>query len=109
MNFKEMVANDNLTVFINPEEFGEPKNIDGETLMVVVDYDLINERPHLYAEGTYLSKVTFFVHEADLGYVPAEGQEMRFGDVGKRGYPYLVTNVASNMGILEITIEANET
>jgi len=116
MNFKDIVAKDNVAVFINPDEFGEPKVINGAEYQVVIDHDLINERLRLYtsggnntaAEGVFLSTVIFFIRESDLGYVPVEGETMRFGNPGERGYPYLVTKVSSAMGILEITIEANQ-
>ena len=37
MNFKELVAQDTKKVFINPEEFGEEHEIDGKTVMVIID------------------------------------------------------------------------
>lgn len=112
--FKDAVAQE-ISVFLNFDEFGEYRLIDGQEVLIVEDRDLINERPRLAssagnlmaAEGVYLSIITFFVRQDDLGYVPEEGQEMRFGEVGKRGYPYLVTSVSEAMGILEVTIEAN--
>lgn len=117
MNFKELVAQDNVTVFINFDEFGEMRSIDGEELCIVEDKDLINERPRvhsssgqdMFAEGVFRSIITFFVRLEDLGYMPEEGQDMRYGEVGKREYPYFVTNVSEAMGILEVTIEANRT
>lgn len=112
--FKELVQQDNRTIFLNPEEFGEEKSIDGDAVMVVVDSDLINERPRLvspgediYANGVFNSTITFFVRKEDMGYVPEEGQPIRFGEVGQNDYPYFVTNVSESMGIYEITIEAN--
>jgi hypothetical protein len=102
MNFKDFVAKDNAVVFINPDEFGEPHMIDDNEYQVVIDYDLINERPHLYAEGTYQSKIIFFIRESDLGYRPVEGQDMRFD-----GKIYLVAHVAHDMGILSITLDGN--
>lgn len=106
MNFKELVQHDNTNVFINFDEFGELKDIDGEDVLIVVDGDLINERPQApsYEDGTYQNKLTFFVREEELGYVPEQYQNMKI-----ENYPYIVANVAKNMGILEVTIEANQT
>lgn len=116
MNFKELVQQDNRTTFLNPDEFGEEKIIDGNVVIVVVDNDLTNERPRLvsagediYANGVFRSTITFFVRKEELGYVPEEGQPIRFGEVGQSDYPYFVSNVSESMGILEITIEANRT
>ncbi|MFD0710631.1 hypothetical protein [Paenibacillus sp. GCM10027626] len=116
MKFKDHVAQDNLKVFINMDEFGEPKFIDGEKYDVVIDYDLINERDRLYtvgragtdAAGVFQSAITFFIREADLGFIPDEGQPLFWGDSAHKSYPYIVAKVSSAMGILEITIEANE-
>lgn len=112
--FKDMIAKDNLNVFINFNEFGEEKSIDGDAVLVVVDSDLINERPRLvspgediYANGVFRSTITFFVQKEELGYVPEEGQPIKFGEVGQSDYPYFVSNVSESMGILEITIDAN--
>ncbi|BFH15919.1 hypothetical protein WJ0W_003279 [Paenibacillus melissococcoides] len=113
--FKDAVAHDIASVFLNFDEFGEYRSIGGQKILIVEDRDLISERPGLSsaigknvtAEGVYLSVVTFFVRMDDLGYVPVEGQDMRYGEVGKREYPYFVTNVSEAMGILEVTIEAN--
>ncbi|RXZ84588.1 hypothetical protein EBB07_00800 [Paenibacillaceae bacterium] len=114
--FKQQVEQDNLAVFINFDEFGEEKSIRGRKVLVVIDNDLINERQRLSTSGTtntnpegvYLSTVTFFVRQRDLGYVPVEGEQMLFGDLGERGYPYIVDKVAVNMGVIEVTIEGNQ-
>ncbi|MBJ6362103.1 hypothetical protein ACFOQM_12455 [Paenibacillus sp. GCM10012307] len=116
MSFKDWIAQDNLRVFINPDEFGEPKMIDGVELSVVIDNDLINERNSLSAygmnnvtaEGVYLSTITFFVRQSDLGYVPKEGERMQYGDVDKKGYSYMIAKVSGADGILEITLEGNQ-
>lgn len=111
MNFKEQLEHDNSAIFINSEEFGEKHSIDGELLTVVIDNDLIHERPALstsgvdfYAEGVYLSTITFFVEKYKLGYIPVENQQMRFDD-----YPCIVKRVSESFGMLEITLDANRT
>lgn len=113
--FKDLIQKDNQTIFLNPDEFGEEKSIDGDAVMVVVDSDLTNERPRLvsagediYANGIFKSTITFFVRKEVLGYVPEEGQLMKFGEVGGREYQYIVSSVSEAMGIIEVTIEANK-
>lgn len=107
MNLKEAIQKDNQAVFLNPDEFGELKNIDGVELMVVIDNDIINERSRFYLAneslGVFRSTITFFIRKDDLGYTPVENQLMDFDDK-----PYILSNVFENLGIFEITIEANE-
>jgi len=116
MAFKEQVAQDVESVFINIDEFGVPMYIDGEVYDVVVDSDLSNERERLYTVGragtnpigVYQSTIIIFIREKDLGYVPEEGRHVYFGDSEENSYPYVVSKVSSAAGILEITIEGNK-
>lgn len=102
MSFKDRVSDD-LSVFLNLDEFAEHHDIDGESVPIVLDSDLINRRPHLYAEGTYQNRVVFFVRETDLGYRPVEGQVMSLD-----GQPYLIVQVGEDMGLLSVTLEGNQ-
>lgn len=101
-SFKDQVQND-LVVFINPDEFGESHNIDGVEIDIVPDEDTVNERKYGHAEGTYLSKRGFFVRKEVLGYRPVERQGLTFD-----GDYFTVASVSENAGILRIEIEANE-
>lgn len=104
MNFKAQVQLDNLTTFLNPNEFGEEHDIDGVMITVVMDQELINKRSQVMAEGTYISRLVLFVRLVDLGYMPVEGQMMRVDNS-----PYLVVQVGHDMGILSVTLEGNQT
>ena len=37
MNFKELVAQDNKRIFLNPDEFGEEHKIDGKEMLIIID------------------------------------------------------------------------
>ena len=100
--FKDIVAKDIRSVFIQDEEFAEDHDIDNVTLSVVVDYDVINDQPIVHSEGTYLQRFTFFVCESELGYVPVEQQLMTFD-----GRQCIVVRVSSDMGLLGVTLEGN--
>ena len=110
MSFKDFAAADIRGTFINLEEFGEKHNIDGDDLTVVVDNDIINDRPRLFApgsedqmvEGVFRNKITFFVAAAELGYRPVENELMRFD-----GKPCIVRSVNDSAGVYEVTLEAN--
>ncbi|TVX93043.1 hypothetical protein [Paenibacillus agilis] len=108
--FKNIVAAD-MAVFINPDEFGEPHNIDGKIYTVVVDNEIIHERPSLStsgsndfdAHGVYLTNITFFIKEIDLGYIPVENQPMEFD-----GLLCTVRKVIPNVGIVEVMLDCNQ-
>lgn len=101
--FKDDVAQDIRRVFIHGDEFADVHDIDGTAYEVVVDYEVLDEQPLSHSEGTYQRKFTFFISEDELGYVPVENQMMIF-DGSRR----LVARVASDMGMLAVTLEANE-
>jgi hypothetical protein len=110
MNFKDQIAHDIKNTFINPREFGELADIDGEEKIIVFDNDVVNDRPRLfstsnrdsYAQGVYQSLITFFIDKDELGYTPVEQQQMKFN-----GDTCIVTTVSENMGVFEITLESN--
>lgn len=104
MSFKDFIASD-FSTFINPGEFGEPHTINGETVTVVMDSDLIKgaKLPPRLSDGVYLNSIVFFVSEAELGYRPVEGELMRFDEM-----PCLVLDVADEMGMLAVTLEKNQ-
>lgn len=106
--FKKQLQAD-IDVFFNLNELGEKKYIEGKRCTVVIDNELIHERPSIYMsrEGVSLSRITFFVKESELGFVPEEGSRMRFGDVAGEDYPYTVISTAQTGLILEVTIEAS--
>lgn len=105
--FKDQVAADIKQVFINPLEFASLHNIDGQDVNAVIDRDVIKERQAPtaaeYAEGVYKDEMLVYVATGDLRRTPVKGQIFRLD-----GEIYLVAEVAENMGVLEITIEANE-
>lgn len=113
MTFKDFVARDNLTVFINPDEFADLIEFSSpgyapKELMAVVAWDENATPIYDYAEGTYSNKGTLFMREEDLGYRPAQNKLVYFSVVGRKKYPYTVTFVRADMGILEVRIEANK-
>ncbi|MGG4034210.1 hypothetical protein ABEV74_11005 [Paenibacillus cisolokensis] len=111
MGFKDQVARDIQNVFLD-SEFGEPVlfgsiGMDSIELLAVVDRDMNELTAYETAEGTYASKLTLYMRQADLGYVPVENQLVYFALAGEDTYPYIVRRVAAEMGILTVEIEAN--
>lgn len=114
--FKEAVAADIERVFINPVEFAEPHRIRlmgppafDEMIECVVDEDIIDERKSRggasteYAEGVYKDEVMLYVSKGNLPYVPVRFEQLILDDVR-----HIVQKVSDNMGVLEITMESNE-
>lgn len=105
--FKDAVAADKKSVFINGDEFADSHNINGVDVLCVVDGDLINERNARtyaeYSEGVFKSQLTIFVDAEDLPARPVKGEGIRFD-----GDYYSVDECIENAGILEITLGAND-
>lgn len=105
--FKQQVAADVAATFINPLEFASTHDINGSFINVVVDRDVLNERQaptaSEYTEGIFKEQLLLYVATVDMEVKPVKGEILWLdGDM------YLVAEVAENMGVLEITIEANE-
>lgn len=105
--FKAAVAADVAAVFINTQEFGDVHTIDGRAIPCVVDSDLLQERSRGLAtpsDGVFVEEMVVFVATVDLDPPPVIGQWLRFD-----GQRYCVKNISEAMGVLEITLVANET
>lgn len=105
--FKDAIAADIKGVFINPLEFAEQHNINGQIVTAMVDSDILKERSRPtaseYAEGVFIDEKLVYVAADDLQRKPVEGEMFRLDN--RR---YIVKEVVDNMGVLEITITANE-
>ena len=107
--FKDFVAKDIVSTFINADEFAEAHNINGvDGIICVIDSDIIQERNSQsyseYSEGVFQTQVMVFVAASELPERPVKGEIFRLdGDL------YQVFECAENDGMLEITIQANDT
>lgn len=105
--FKDAVAADIKATFINSLEFADFHDINGEELLCVIDSDIIQERNARtyseYADGVFKTQIMVFVAADDLPGRPVKGEIFRLD-----GELYMVDECAENMGVLEITIEAND-
>lgn len=110
MSFKDAAAADIKNVFINNLEFATEHLIDGEPVLVVIDDDVVDNRQGRrgggmpYADGVFLAQKLLYVAKSDLPRAPVRGELLNLDDED-----YLVDKVNDNFGVLEITIEANET
>lgn len=63
--FKDMVARDALTVFMNMEEFAEVHEINGRRLRCIIDTNEADTAPSLY-EGVYTLLTTVYVLSSEI-------------------------------------------
>lgn len=105
MNFKELVAQDTKRIFLNPDEFGEEHEVNGNTMLVIVDNNEEIEREKRMssrADGIFLKQVLFYVSSTTFGdKLPVIGNVMRFDKKS-----YTVTDAIDEDGIYSISLRA---
>jgi len=107
--FKDMVAADIDSTFLNLDEFAEPVDVDGVMVDAVLDESL-TDKPDMgllgtadFAEGVYRKAIHMFVRLSALGYLPSARQHMHVN-----GKWHIVTSVTEDMGLLEVLLEVND-
>lgn len=104
MNFKDAISDDINNVFLNPDEFGEEHEINGEIMMVIVDNNEYIEREKRVvsnADGVYLKQILFYVSKNVMGNLPIIGNVMRFDRKS-----YTVTDAIDENGIYSVSLSA---
>ncbi|MRN51986.1 hypothetical protein [Paenibacillus monticola] len=102
--FKDFLAEDIQRTFLNQNEFADPYIIDGVEVKASLDSVSDSRHPLAYAEGVALVTHVLFVSMTELGYKPEPEQRMVIKD-----QRYRVDQVAEEMGMLTISLEANVT
>lgn len=107
MGFKEMVAADVSTVFLNPAEFGERHDLNGTECVCVVEGMTAREgfqQSEKYEGYDVVHGATNVVHvkKADIGEMPVEGEVFKLD-----GEIHYVHSCAENMGMLSICLRTN--
>lgn len=104
---KDYLSSD-LDTFLNTDEFAETHDIDGRQVDCVIDIDILQQLKYkdqqASYDGVYNSTKVLFVKAADMPDRPVSGQHIRVD-----GKLYLVKDCPEDGGMLEITLEANET
>lgn len=111
MTFKEQIAKDNRTVFMNQDEFAETHLINGEEIPCTVDNNELIDREKryqykksLYADGIYLKQLLIYVKAEDFGPLPAIGRVITFDKKS-----YIVADAINEDGLYSLCLEANKT
>ena len=111
MSFKELVDQDNRTVFMNLDEFADTHVLNGKESPCIIDNNEMIDREKryqykrsLYADGVYLKEVLLYVKAEDFGPLPAVGRALT---LDKKSY--IISDAIDEGGIYSISLEANKT
>ena len=111
MTFKEQIALDNKTVFMNTDEFSETHLVNGTKMPCVVDNNELVDREKryrynhsLYSDGIYIKQQLIYVKAEDFGPLPAIGRLITFDKKS-----YIVTDAINEDVIYSLCLEANKT
>ena len=96
--FKDMVARDALTVFMNMEEFAEVHEINGRRLRCIIDTNEADTAPSLY-EGVYTLLTTVYVLSSEMR-APAVDEILTID-----GVIFVVKHVSDEDGLIVIKAE----
>ena len=102
MSFKDIVNTD-MSIFINPDEFGETHRINGQQIEVVVDADRLSWRHSKDYEGNMVGDLLYFVNISVYPWAKPKIGEVQTFD----GKPYTVFDVKEPDGMYEIILQRN--
>lgn len=96
--FQDLVKKD-LDIFFNPDEFGEEHNIDGKTVVCVVDDQTYRDRKNGAEFAIAQSTVFLFAKSKDLPTRREPGEELRLD-----GVPYTIETWDEDMGVSSVSL-----
>jgi hypothetical protein len=99
MSFKDVLAADMKTVFLNTKEFAEIHKIDGEEITCILDEDKSSQNK---TDGVYNMRRRLFVSLEALGYRPEPKQKIKIDN----DFYYVVDCIDNDM--LEVMLEARQ-
>ena len=104
--FKDTIAKDIKSVFINIDEFADEHDLNGKKVRCVVDKDITASAKDTIAnplEGVFVSAITIYVDAKDIDRKPVEGELLSLDK--KR---HIVCNVSVEDGMLVILAEVHD-
>lgn len=103
MTFKDIIAQDVHTVFLNTDEFAGEHRINGKFMPVQVDENELLERDKsgagAHSDGLYKSRRLIYVAKSDFGSRPAVGALLNLD-----GKQYRVVDCRDEAGVLSIEL-----
>lgn len=100
--FKQMVAEDRLSVFLDTDFFGETYRIEGKEIPIVLDNDELKERQAGQDLAIAESATLFYARVEDLPPRRAAGENLNVN-----GRECLIDDWQQDMGIATVTLREN--
>lgn len=106
MNFKEYIANDITSTFVNEDEFASKKKINGVSVQVVEDSDELEYRIKKNYDGLIIGDVLFYISEAEYAKIPRVSEIPTANQAIKYdGKASTIISVKKQNGLYEIIIQ----
>ena len=102
MGFKDMVAADNLAVFLDVETFGEIYRVEGKEIPIVLDNDELKERQGGQDLAVAESATLFYARAVDLPARRAPGENLNIN-----GRECIVDDWKEDMGMATVALREN--
>ncbi len=99
--FQNMVKQD-MKVFFNSDEFGEEHNIDGKTIICIIDDQTNRDRKGGTEFAVAQSTLFLFARSEDLPPYKEPGEELRVD-----GVPYTIETWDEDMGVSSVSLFIN--
>jgi len=97
--FKEMVAKDVRSTFLNLEEFGEEHRVEGKTITAVIDENALKERQGGQELSVAESSLLLYAAVEDLPARRPAGEGLNVD-----GREYIVNDWSEDMGIATVAL-----
>ena len=104
MSFKEQIAADLDSVFLNLDEFAEIHRVEGSKIPVVVDNDQLNKLKKGQILGLVEADMLLMGKTADF---PADLEPGRMLNVD--GRELIIASSGEDMGLVEVALQQNRT
>ncbi|MEF2589903.1 MAG: sugar ABC transporter ATP-binding protein [Oscillospiraceae bacterium] len=98
-SFKEMVAKDVRSTFLNLEEFGEEHRVEGKTITAVIDENALKERQGGQELSVAESSLLLYAAVEDLPARRPAGEGLNVD-----GREYIVNDWSEDMGIATVAL-----
>ena len=98
-SFKEMVAKDVRSAFLNLEEFGEEHRVEGKTITAVIDENALKERQGGQELSVAESSLLLYAAVEDLPARRPAGEGLNVD-----GREYIVNDWSEDMGIATVAL-----
>lgn len=102
MGFKDMVANDLSSVFLDIQTFGEIYRVEGKSIPIVLDSDELKERQGGQDLAVAESATLFYARTADLPPRKAPGSNLNIN-----GRECIIDSWSEDMGISTVVLREN--